>query len=208
MSCSLQLRRDAVTTQVRARTSRASLGSRASHVFRDAIGPRRSPSDRASVRDARRAPRAALAPRASGTLAPVSLDDGAAFYAIKAVIRPWRLDDILAALDAQGIRGVTTYEVRGAGVQAGAVERYRGASYDETTHTLVAKTVVEVVLAREQVQEIVDCVVDAAQTGEIGDGKIFISPVSDIVRIRTGEVGADAERMEGGKASRKAAEGP
>jgi nitrogen regulatory protein PII len=157
---------------------------------------------------ARRAPRAALAPRASGTLAPVSLDDGAAFYAIKAVIRPWRLDNILAALDAQGIRGVTTYEVRGAGVQAGAVERYRGASYDETTHTLVAKTVVEVVLAREQVQEIVDCVVDAAQTGEIGDGKIFISPVSDIVRIRTGEVGADAERMEGGKASRKAAEGP
>ena len=124
------------------------------------------------------------------------------------MIRPWRLDDILAALDAQGIRGVTTYEVRGAGVQAGAVERYRGASYDETTHTLVAKTVVEVVLAREQVQEIVDCVVDAAQTGEIGDGKIFISPVSDIVRIRTGEVGADAERMEGGKASRKAAEGP
>jgi nitrogen regulatory protein PII len=182
-----------------------------SSATRSALGARlptaRAFAPRARVA-ARRAPRAALAPRASGTLAPVSLDDGAAFYAIKAVIRPWRLDDILAALDAQGIRGVTTYEVSGAGVQAGAVERYRGASYDETTHTLVAKTVVEVVLAREQVQEIVDCVVDAAQTGEIGDGKIFISPVSDIVRIRTGEVGADAERMEGGKASRKAAEGP
>ena len=182
-----------------------------SSATRSALGARlttaRAFAPRARVA-ARRAPRAALAPRASGTLAPVSLDDGAAFYAIKAVIRPWRLDDILAALDAQGIRGVTTYEVRGAGVQAGAVERYRGASYDETTHTLVAKTVVEVVLAREQVQEIVDCVVDAAQTGEIGDGKIFISPVSDIVRIRTGEVGADAERMEGGKASRKADEGP
>ena len=182
----------------------ATLASHRAHVSapiaRRALTARRSPV-------ASRARGRGLCARA-GTVSPVKLDENVDFYQVRCMIRPWRLNDVVTALENFGIRGVTTYEVRGAGVQAGAVERYRGASYDETTHTLVAKTVVEVVLAREQVQEIVDCVVDAAQTGEIGDGKIFISPVSDIVRIRTGEVGADAERMEGGKASRKAAEGP
>ena len=135
------------------------------------------------------------------TLAPVALSEAISFYEIKALIRPWRLNDVLVALDAHGIRGLTTYEAKGAGVQAGSVERYRGASFDESGIALVDKTVLNVVLEREQVQDVVDIIVDAAQTGEIGDGKIFISPVADVVRIRTGETGADAERMAGGRRS-------
>ena len=77
------------------------------------------------------------------------------------------------------------------------MERYQGATFDDTTHALVAKTVLEVVLAREQAQDVVDIIINAAQTGEIGDGKIFPTPVADVVRIRTGETGEDAERMAG-----------
>ena len=123
------------------------------------------------------------------------------FYQIRALIRPWRLTGVLEALEAHGIRGLTTYDAQGAGVQAGSVERYQGATFDDTTHALVAKTVLEVVLAREQAQDVVDVIIDAAQTGEIGDGKIFLTPVVDVVRIRTGETGVDAERMAGGRSS-------
>ena len=157
---------------------------------------------------ARRAPAACRARGRSlrvraGTVSPVKLDENVEFYQVRCLIRPWRLNDVFTALENFGIRGLTTYDVMGAGVQAGAVERYQGASFDENTHSLVAKKCIEVVLERGQVQEVVDCIVDAAQTGEIGDGKIFITPVADIVRIRTGEVGADAERMVGGRSSRK-----
>tara|TARA_B110000305_G_scaffold227327_1_gene275881 strand:+ start:333 stop:701 length:369 start_codon:yes stop_codon:yes gene_type:complete len=118
------------------------------------------------------------------------------------MIRPWRLNDVLVALETQGVRGLTTYDALGAGVQAGSVERYRGATFDEQSGIrLVEKTVLEVVLERNQVQDIVDTIVDAAQTGEIGDGKIFITPIADVVRIRTGETGVDAERMAGGRSS-------
>jgi nitrogen regulatory protein PII len=141
----------------------------------------------------------------AGTLSPVKLDENVAFYQVRCMIRPWRLNDVFTALENFGIRGLTTYDIMGAGVQAGAVERYQGASFDENTHSLVAKKCIEVVLEREQVQDVVDCIVDAAQTGEIGDGKIFITPVADVVRIRTGEVGADAERMVGGRSSRTSA---
>ena len=136
-----------------------------------------------------------------GTLAPLNLDASVPFYQIRALIRPWRLTGVLEALEAHGIRGLTTYDAQGAGVQAGSVERYQGATFDDTTHALVAKTVLEVVLAREQAQDVVDVIIDAAQTGEIGDGKIFLTPVVDVVRIRTGETGADAERMAGGRSS-------
>ena len=119
------------------------------------------------------------------------------FYQIRALIRPWRLTGVLEALEAHGIRGLTTYDAQGAGVQSGSVERYQGATFDDTTHALVAKTVLEVVLAREQAQDVVDIIINAAQTGEIGDGKIFLTPVADVVRIRTGETGEDAERMAG-----------
>ena len=136
-----------------------------------------------------------------GTLAPLNLDASVPFYQIRALIRPWRLTGVLEALEAHGIRGLTTYDAQGAGVQSGSVERYQGATFDDTTHALVAKTVLEVVLAREQAQDVVDIIINAAQTGEIGDGKIFLTPVADVVRIRTGETGEDAERMAGGRSS-------
>jgi nitrogen regulatory protein PII len=159
-----------------------------------------------------RAARAPLRVRASGesstsgspgggTLAPLNLDASVPFYQIRALIRPWRLTGVMEALESYGIRGLTTYDAQGAGVQAGSVERYQGATFDETTHNLVAKTVLEVVLEREQTQDVVNIIINAAQTGEIGDGKIFLTPVHDVVRIRTGETGADAERMAGGRSS-------
>ena len=138
---------------------------------------------------------------ARGTLAPLNLDASVSFYQIRALIRPWRLTGVLEALESHGIRGLTTYDAQGAGVQAGSVERYQGATFDDTTKALVSKTVLEVVLAREQAQDVVDIIIDAAQTGEIGDGKIFLTPVADVVRIRTGETGEDAERMAGGRSS-------
>ena len=138
---------------------------------------------------------------ARGTLAPLNLDASVSFYQIRALIRPWRLTGVLEALESHGIRGLTTYDAQGAGVQSGSVERYQGATFDDTTHALVAKTVLEVVLAREQAQDVVDIIINAAQTGEIGDGKIFLTPVADVVRIRTGETGEDAERMAGGRSS-------
>ena len=132
------------------------------------------------------------------TVEPISLDPNVRFYQIRAMIRPWRLSGVIHALNKYGVRGLTTYPVSGAGVQIGNIERYAGGTFDESNQNLVDKTVIEVV--REQCQEVVDTIVDAAQTGEIGDGKIFLSPVHDIVRIRTGEVGVAAERMKGGRA--------
>ena len=134
------------------------------------------------------------------TVEPISLDPNVRFYQIRAMIRPWRLSGVIHALNEYGVRGLTTYPVSGAGVQIGNIERYAGGTFDESNQNLVDKTVIEVVVVREQCQEVVDTIVDAAQTGEIGDGKIFLSPVHDIVRIRTGEVGVAAERMKGGRA--------
>ena len=134
------------------------------------------------------------------TVEPISLDPNVRFYQIRAMIRPWRLSGVIRALNEYGVRGLTTYPVSGAGVQIGNIERYAGGTFDESNQNLVDKTVIEVVVVREQCQEVVDTIVDAAQTGEIGDGKIFLSPVHDIVRIRTGEVGVAAERMKGGRA--------
>ena len=138
------------------------------------------------------------------TVEPISLDDNVPFYQVRAMVRPWRLSGVIDALNKYGIRGLTTYTVHGAGVQIGTVERYAGSTFDESNANLVEKVVVEIVVVREQCQEVVDVIVDAAQTGEIGDGKIFLSPVHDIVRIRTGEVGAAAERMAGGRSDMKA----
>ena len=95
------------------------------------------------------------------------------------------------------VRGVTSYDVQGLGAQGGSRERYAGHEFDESS--LVAKTKLEVVVVASQVNDVVNIILAAAQTGEIGDGKIFISPVSDVIRIRTAEHGAAAERMSGGR---------
>lgn len=114
------------------------------------------------------------------------------------MVRPWRLPYVVEALDAAGLRGLTSYEVRGAGVQKDAVERYRGTEFGK--NMLVEKVKVEIVVVRDQVDMAVNTICQAAATGEVGDGKIFVSPVVDVVRVRTGETGAAAERMIGGMA--------
>ena len=108
---------------------------------------------------------------------------------IEAVIRPQRLDEVKTALDDLGVTGMTVTEVRGSGKQKGYTQHYRGAEY---TVNLIQKLKLEIVAADAEVDRIVDAISTAARTGEIGDGKIFLSPVLDAIRIRTGERGGDA----------------
>ena len=108
---------------------------------------------------------------------------------IEAIIRPFKLDEVKIALVNAGIVGMTVSEVRGFGRQKGQTERYRGSEY---TVEFLQKLKVEIVVEDDQVDMVIDKVVEASRTGEIGDGKIFISPVDGIVRIRTGEKNLEA----------------
>src|SRR5262249_36510419 len=110
---------------------------------------------------------------------------------IEAVVRPDRLDEVKAALDGLGIHGLTVAEVRGAGQQRGYVHHYRGAEYRVN---LIDKVKIETVVPDAVVDEAVAAIVGAARTGEIGDGKVFLFPVQDAVRVRTGERGEGAIR--------------
>ena len=103
---------------------------------------------------------------------------------VEAIIRPFKLDEVKIALVNAGIVGMTVSEVRGFGRQKGQTERYRGSEY---TVEYLQKLKVEIVIEDAQVDMVVDKIISAARTGEIGDGKIFISPVGEVVRIRTGE---------------------
>jgi nitrogen regulatory protein P-II 1 len=103
---------------------------------------------------------------------------------ISAIIRPFKLDEVKIALVNAGIVGMTVSEVRGFGRQKGQTERYRGSEY---TVEFLQKLKLEVVVDDEQVDMVLDKIVAAARTGEIGDGKIFVSSVEQVVRIRTGE---------------------
>ncbi len=108
---------------------------------------------------------------------------------IEAIIRPFKLDEVKIALVNAGIVGMTVSEVRGFGRQKGQTERYRGSEY---TVEFLQKLKIEVVVEDTQVDLVVDKIISAARTGEIGDGKIFISPVEQVVRIRTGEKNIEA----------------
>lgn len=108
---------------------------------------------------------------------------------IEAIIRPFKLDEVKIALVNAGIVGMTVSEVRGFGRQKGQTERYRGSEY---TVEFLQKLKVEIVVEDAQVDMVVDKVIAAARTGEIGDGKIFVSPIDRIVRIRTGEKNVEA----------------
>ena len=103
---------------------------------------------------------------------------------VEAIIRPFKLDEVKIALVNAGVVGMTVSEVRGFGRQKGHTERYRGSEY---TVEFLQKLKIEIVVEDGQVDMVVDKIVEAARTGEIGDGKIFVSPVERIVRIRTGE---------------------
>ncbi|GAB2993344.1 MAG TPA: P-II family nitrogen regulator [Actinotalea caeni] len=108
---------------------------------------------------------------------------------ITAVIQPHKLDDVKAALEAAGVRGLTVSEASGYGRQKGHTEVYRGAEY---TVDLVPKVRVEVLVNDEDVTTLTGVVVNAAQTGKIGDGKVWVTSVDDVIRVRTGASGPDA----------------
>ena len=103
---------------------------------------------------------------------------------IEAIIRPFKLEDVKVALVNAGIIGMTVSEVRGFGRQKGQVERYRGSEF---TVEFLQKLKVEIVVDNEKVESVISAVAEAAKTGEIGDGKIFVSPVDSVLRIRTGD---------------------
>ncbi len=105
---------------------------------------------------------------------------------IEAVIRPGKLDDVKAALDDLGIKGITVMNVMGAGKQRGRTQYYRGQEY---VVNLLDKTKIETIVSNDMVEKAVEAIKKAAFTGEIGDGKIFLSKVDDVIRIRTGERG-------------------
>ena len=108
---------------------------------------------------------------------------------IIAIIRPFKLDEVREALAAAGVSGVTVTEVRGFGRQKGHTELYRGAEY---VVDFLPKIKVEAVVSDELVESVIEVIEKSAHTGKIGDGKIFVTPVEQVVRIRTGETGASA----------------
>ncbi|MCL2075923.1 MAG: P-II family nitrogen regulator [Betaproteobacteria bacterium] len=108
---------------------------------------------------------------------------------IEAIIKPFKLDDVREAISAFGVTGLTVTEVKGFGRQKGHTELYRGAEY---VVDFLPKLKIEAVVADDIVEAVIDAIVKAASTGKIGDGKIFISPVEQAIRIRTGETGEGA----------------
>ncbi|MBW2236150.1 MAG: P-II family nitrogen regulator [Deltaproteobacteria bacterium] len=108
---------------------------------------------------------------------------------VEAIIKPFKLDEVKDALNAVGIQGMTVTEVKGFGRQKGHTELYRGAEY---VVDFLPKIKIEIAVAEEMADKAVAAIVEAANTGRIGDGKIFVSPMEEVIRIRTGERGPDA----------------
>jgi len=108
---------------------------------------------------------------------------------LTAIIKPFKLDEVKDALNEIGIQGITVTEVKGFGRQKGHTELYRGAEY---VVDFLPKIKIEVVVADDMVEKVIETIVNTAKTGRIGDGKIFVTNVEEVVRIRTGERGEDA----------------
>ena len=108
---------------------------------------------------------------------------------IEAIIKPFKLDEVKEALSGVGVQGITVSEVKGFGRQRGHTELYRGAEY---VVDFLPKVKVEVIVKDDQVDQVVEVITNAARTGRIGDGKIFVTTVDEVVRIRTGETGEAA----------------
>ncbi len=108
---------------------------------------------------------------------------------ITAIIKPFKLDDVREALAENGVQGITVTEVKGFGRQKGHTELYRGAEY---VVDFLPKVKVEVAVDDAQLQGVLDAICSSANSGKIGDGKVFVTPLEDVIRIRTGERGADA----------------
>ena len=108
---------------------------------------------------------------------------------VEAIIKPFKLDEVKEALNEVGIQGITVSEVKGFGLQKGHTELYRGAEY---VVDFIPKIKMEIIVSDEMAAKVVEVIANAAKTGRIGDGKIFVTPVDEVVRIRTGETGDDA----------------
>jgi len=108
---------------------------------------------------------------------------------IEAVIKPFKLDEVKEALKIVGVHGMTVSEVKGFGRQKGHTELYRGAEY---VVDFLPKVKLEVIVPDDQAQKVVEAIINNAKTGKIGDGKIFVSTVDEVIRIRTGETGSQA----------------
>ena len=108
---------------------------------------------------------------------------------IEAIIKPFKLDEVKDALQAIGVQGLTVLEAKGFGRQKGHTELYRGAEY---VVDFLPKIKIEIVVSEDLAQEVIDSIIEKANTGKIGDGKVFVSDISTAIRIRTGEQGSDA----------------
>jgi nitrogen regulatory protein P-II 1 len=108
---------------------------------------------------------------------------------IEAIIKPFKLDEVKSALTKVGVQGMTVTEVKGFGRQKGHTEVYRGAEYKID---FLPKAKIEMIVTDEMVVQVIETIERAAKTGKIGDGKIFVSPIEEVIRIRTGERGRDA----------------
>jgi nitrogen regulatory protein P-II 1 len=108
---------------------------------------------------------------------------------VEAIIKPFKLDEVKEALSAIGIQGLTVSEIKGFGRQKGHTELYRGAEY---VVDFLPKVKLEIIVPDEKVADVVGAIENAAKTGRIGDGKIFVLPIEEVIRIRTGERGSDA----------------
>lgn len=108
---------------------------------------------------------------------------------VEAIIKPFKLDDVKESLKEIGVQGLTVTEVKGFGRQKGHTELYRGAEY---VIDFLPKIKLEIVVSDDMVSKVIDSIIDSAKTGKIGDGKIFVFPMEEVIRIRTGERGDDA----------------
>lgn len=108
---------------------------------------------------------------------------------IIAIIKPFKLDDVREALSDTGVQGITVTEVKGFGRQRGHTELYRGAEY---VVDFLPKSKIELAVSDENVERVIEAIVEAARTGQVGDGKIFVADLEHVIRIRTGETGANA----------------
>jgi nitrogen regulatory protein P-II 2 len=108
---------------------------------------------------------------------------------VTAIIKPFKMDDVRAALSEIGVQGITATEVKGFGRQRGHTELYRGAEY---VVDFLPKVKLEIAVGDDQVDTAIDAIIKSANTGKIGDGKIFVSPLEQVIRIRTGETGEEA----------------
>ena len=125
----------------------------------------------------------------SGVPADPNGVSGQSMKKIEAVIKPFKLDEVKEALQELGVQGMTVLEAKGYGRQKGHTELYRGAEY---VVDFLPKIKIEVVLADDQLEPALEAIQSAARTGRIGDGKIFVSEITDVIRIRTGEAGSTA----------------